>query len=71
MPLLVKCRKCGAVLYEGEDLKTPYEIVGPYDGKCPNCGKKLSNIPKTVEIKLPAKSAHKTGARVQSRERKG
>ncbi|NIO36498.1 hypothetical protein GTO27_02220 [Candidatus Bathyarchaeota archaeon] len=52
MPQLVICQKCSFVLYKGEELKPPYEIIGSYDGDCPNCGKKLSYMPKTVEIKL-------------------
>jgi len=47
----VKCQKCSFVLYEREELKPPYEVIGIYDGDCPSCGKKLSYIPKTVEIK--------------------
>ena len=51
VPLRVICQKCGAVLYEGAELKTPYEIIESYDGKCPTCGKKLSFVPKNVEVK--------------------
>lgn len=32
-------------------MKPPYEIVEKYEGKCPNCGKKLSHIPKNFEVK--------------------
>ena len=39
-------------------MKDTHEIVESYDGKCPNCGKKLSYIPKTVEIK-PAQKIKK------------
>jgi len=52
VPQLVTCHKCGAFLYEGGDLKTPYEIIESYDGKCPNCGRRLSEIPKCLEVKL-------------------
>lgn len=51
MPQKVVCHNCGFVLYEGLDLKPPDEIVQSYDGKCPKCGKKLSFIPKDVEVK--------------------
>jgi len=51
MPLQVICHKCGAILYEGIEIKAPNEIISDYDGKCPNCGRKLSDIPKKVEIK--------------------
>ncbi|MCK4320800.1 hypothetical protein KAW11_04205 [Candidatus Bathyarchaeota archaeon] len=32
-------------------MKPPYEIIEIFNGKCPNCGKKLSHIPMQVEIK--------------------
>ena len=51
MPQLVICNKCGAILYKNIELKSPDEIVQSYDGKCPNCGKKLSFIPKRVQVK--------------------
>lgn len=51
MPLRVTCQDCGAVLYEGAELKPPYEIIEILDGKCPNCAKKLAHIPLQVEIK--------------------
>jgi len=51
VPLRVICDRCGALLYEGEELKAPYEIGETYDGKCPNCGKKRSYMPKKVDIK--------------------
>ncbi len=51
MPQKVVCHNCGSILYEGLDLKPPDEIIQSYDGKCPKCGKKLSFIPKDVEVK--------------------
>jgi hypothetical protein len=39
------------VLYEGNELKPPDEIIQKHDGKCPECGKKLSTIPMDVEVK--------------------
>jgi len=51
VPQRVICQKCGAVLYEGIELKPPDEIIQGYDGKCPKCGKKLSFIPRNVEVK--------------------
>jgi len=51
MPLRVICQDCGVVLYEGAELKPPYEIIETFNGKCPNCGRKLSHIPTQVEIK--------------------
>jgi len=50
MPLRVTYHKCGFVLYDGEEMKTPDEIINSYDGRCHNCRKKLSYIPIKVEI---------------------
>ena len=51
VPQLVICHKCRAVLYESaEELKSTDEIIRGYDGRCPTCGKKLSYIPKKVEV---------------------
>ena len=33
-------------------MKPPDEIIPNYDGKCPNCGKKLSYIPIDAEVRL-------------------
>jgi ribosomal protein S27AE len=54
VPQRVVCQKCGYVLYEGDDLKPPDEIMQQCNGKCPKCGKKLAFIPLDVEVK-PAK----------------
>ena len=51
VPQRVICQKCGFILYDGVELKPPDEIIQSYDGKCPNCGKKLSYVPKNVEVK--------------------
>jgi len=51
VPQRVICQKCGFLLYDGLELKPPDEIIQSHDGKCPNCGKKLSFVPKNVEVK--------------------
>jgi uncharacterized Zn finger protein (UPF0148 family) len=51
MTLIVHCDKCGAVLYEGEQLKPPYEIIGRHDGRCPNCARRLATIPKSFDVR--------------------
>jgi predicted RNA-binding Zn-ribbon protein involved in translation (DUF1610 family) len=51
VPQRVICQKCGFLLYDGIELKPPDEIIQSHDGKCPNCGKKLSFVPKNVEVK--------------------
>ncbi|RJS84362.1 hypothetical protein CW702_02570 [Candidatus Bathyarchaeota archaeon] len=50
MPQRVLCKGCGAILYEGMELKTPDEIIQAHNGKCPNCGRKLSLIPEKIEV---------------------
>jgi hypothetical protein len=30
------------VLYEGDILKSPQDIIKKYDGKCPKCNRKLN-----------------------------
>jgi RNase P subunit RPR2 len=52
VPQRVICQKCSFVLYEGAELKPPYEIVEGYEGRCPNCRKKLSYIPENIEIRV-------------------
>ncbi len=51
MPQQVKCNKCGTLLYRGEELKSPEEILQTYNGKCPKCGRRLSLMPQNVEVK--------------------
>ena len=48
--LLVICQKGYAVLCEEAEIEPAYEIIETYDGKCPNCGNRLSHLPKSVEI---------------------
>ncbi|MBX5320791.1 MAG: hypothetical protein QHH12_01485 [Candidatus Bathyarchaeota archaeon] len=51
MPQHVVCHQCGYVLYDGDELKPPDEIIHKYNGKCPKCGRKLAFIPLNVEVK--------------------
>ncbi|MCW4018783.1 MAG: hypothetical protein NWF00_08940 [Candidatus Bathyarchaeota archaeon] len=51
MPQRVICHGCKHLLYEGAELRPPDEIIHQYEGKCPNCGKKLSLLPQDVEVK--------------------
>ena len=57
MPQKVNCDGCGATLYEGEELKSPEEILQMHDGKCPECGRTLSLTPKKIEVKAASKSS--------------
>ena len=54
MPQQVNCHECGATLYQGEELKSPEEILQMHEGKCPKCGEKMGLTPQNVEVK-PAK----------------
>jgi NAD-dependent SIR2 family protein deacetylase len=54
LPQQVNCHGCGEILYQGEELKSPEEILQMHEGKCPKCGEKLSLTPQNVEVK-PAK----------------
>jgi len=51
LPQRVACQGCGQILYAGEELKPPDEILHENDGKCPKCGKKLSLVPINVDVK--------------------
>jgi ribosomal protein S27AE len=48
----ILCGKCGQILYEGTELRPPYEIVETYNGKCPKCRKNLASIPITVTVSI-------------------
>ena len=54
MPQRILCKNCDEVLYEGDLLKSPQDIIKKFDGKCPVCGKDLSFKPDAVTVK-PAK----------------
>ncbi|RLI13162.1 hypothetical protein DRO35_01160 [Candidatus Bathyarchaeota archaeon] len=57
LPQKVNCDKCGAILYEGEELKSPEEIIQMHDGKCPKCGRRLSLTPVKIEVKPALKDS--------------
>ena len=54
MPQRILCKECDEVLYEGDLLKSPQDLIKKFDGKCPSCGKDLSFEPDAVTVK-PAK----------------
>jgi len=41
MPQKVVCSRCGYILYEGDALKSPQEIIRKHEGRCPGCNRKL------------------------------
>jgi len=51
MPQRIVCSRCKEVLYEGDLLKSPQDIIKKFDGRCPRCGKELSFEMNGVTIK--------------------
>ena len=51
VPQRIMCNSCDSVLYEGNELKSPFEIISTQNGKCIKCGRKLSPIPMRVDVK--------------------
>ena len=51
VPQRIMCEGCGAVLYEGDEIKSPFEIIETCSGRCVKCHRKLSSIPVRVDIK--------------------
>ena len=51
MPQKIICKGCGQVLYEGEILKSPHDLIKNFEGHCPNCGRDLSFMKEAVEVK--------------------
>jgi len=50
MPQRITCSGCGKVLYEGELLKSPQDIIKKFDGRCPHCNKELKFDSDKVEV---------------------
>lgn len=50
MPEIVKCAKCGYILYKGNELVPPREIAKRFGGKCPKCSSTLSQNPLSIEV---------------------
>ena len=40
------------MLHEGNILKSPQDIIKKFDGRCPECNRKLSFEGKTISISL-------------------
>ena len=50
MPQRVTCSECNHVLYEGNILKSPQDIIKKLDGRCPKCNRKLDFSTGVVSI---------------------
>jgi hypothetical protein len=46
----VTCSECNCLLYEGDILKSPQDIIKKHDGRCPKCDKKLGFTSGSVSI---------------------
>jgi len=50
LPQKVTCSECNHVLYEGDILKSPQDIIKKHEGQCPNCNRKLGFNTSSVSI---------------------
>ncbi|MCW4050572.1 MAG: endonuclease Q family protein [Candidatus Bathyarchaeota archaeon] len=50
MPQKINCRECGEVLYEGDLLKSPQDVIKKFEGVCPKCKKELSFMTNAVKV---------------------
>jgi hypothetical protein len=51
LPQRILCSKCQEVLYEGDLLKSPQDVIKKFEGKCPKCGKELCFETDGVQVK--------------------
>ena len=51
MPQKIVCKSCKEILYEGDLLKSPQDIIKKYEGKCPKCKKDLKFSTEGVEVR--------------------
>lgn len=51
MPQRILCSKCEEILYEGDLLKSPQDVIKKFEGKCPKCGKELCFETDGVQVK--------------------
>ena len=52
--LVVRCARCGRVLYSGERLVRPREVARMHEGRCPRCGRELAGRALGVEVERRA-----------------
>ena len=50
MPQKIKCSRCEELLYAGEDLESPLEIMRKFNGLCPKCNNKLHFDVENIKI---------------------
>ncbi len=50
LPQKIICSSCKEVLYEGELLKSPQDVIKKFEGKCPKCKKELKFSTEGVDV---------------------
>jgi len=50
LPQKIVCASCKEVLYEGELLKSPQDVIKKYEGRCPKCKKDLKFKTEGVDV---------------------
>lgn len=50
MPQKIICATCKEVLYEGELLKSPQDVIKKFEGRCPKCKKDLKFKTESVDV---------------------
>jgi len=51
LPQRIVCSGCKEILYEGDLLKSPQDIIKKYEGKCPHCKKALKFTTEGVDVR--------------------
>ena len=51
MPIIIRCRSCGFVLYRGDQLKSIDEVLREWGYRCPVCLSPLSKTPIRWEVR--------------------
>jgi hypothetical protein len=41
MPLIIICKECNEVLYQGDLLKSPQDVIKKFERRCPGCNVEL------------------------------
>ena len=57
MPIIIRCRSCGFILYQGNELKSIDAVLRGWGYRCPVCMSPLSTWP--LAVKVAARLTHK------------
>jgi hypothetical protein len=69
MPIIIRCRSCGFILYQGNELKSIDEVLRVWGYKCPVCLSPLSTQP--LDMKVAARVVPKYLTSVDEKNRGG